>query len=255
MQSSELTKGRLYAWCESPLGVSPGFVRVRFRGPARAGKAKILWEEGDLRGLEEWVSTRQLLCPWGERLALLRDRRRQADLERDSDEILDPVVERAISLVLTATGEERGFDRTWTPRVGKAQRLWQRAGLPGDPRDEPLAFVDRNGRLHLGYASALKFAMAFAASDPESCVHLIERSESKLRAEGYLPGSRSHHEVLRQAGPAYALVRQWAGEPEVVLLRSEITRLQGLVSQAVRELRAAGNEQGASSLERGLRGQ
>jgi hypothetical protein len=216
--------------------------------------AKIRWECGDLRGLEEWVSTRQLLCPWGERQALLRDRQRQDGLNKDSDMIFDPVVERAISLVLTATGEEGGFTRTWTLGLEKAQRLWSRAELPNDPRDEPLAFVDRRGQLHLGYAGALKFATAFAAAEPEACLQLIDRSEDRLRAEGFLPGRSAYHEVLRQVRPASALVRQWAGSSEVELLRSEIARLQRLVSQAARDLRAAGKDRQAAYLEGGLRG-
>jgi hypothetical protein len=254
MQSADLVPKRSYAWCESPRVTIPSLVRVKFIGPARSGKAKIRWEEGELSGLDDWVSTRQLLCLWKERKACLRDRERQARLDQDSDEAFDRVVENAISHVLTATGEEGGFIRAWTLPPDKADRLWQRAQLRDDPRHEPLAFIDRFGELHLGYRSALRFAKAFAAAEPEPCVHLIERWEQELRAEGYLPGASWHHEFLREERPAYALVRQWAGTGVIETLKGEIERLQRLVSQAEGWLRSAGDPRHADALKRGLHG-
>jgi len=229
MLSSELTQGRSYAWCDTPSIVSPPLLRVRFVGPARGGKAKIRWEQGDLDGLVEWVSTRQLISSWGERKRCILDREKQAALDRQSEAMFDRVVEDAISHVLTATGEEGGFQRSWALAPAKAERLWQRANLVGDPRNEPHAFVDRFGELHLGYASALRFAKAFAAAEPEPCLLLVEHWETELRAQGFLPGQSGDHEYLREERPAYALVRQWAGSTETELLRTEITRLQTLV--------------------------
>ena len=254
VQSAELVPQKFYAWCESPRVVTPELVRVKFLGAARAGKAKIRWEEGDLSGLEEWVPTRQLLCAWKERQACLRDRERADALNQEAYELRDPVVEDAISHVLTATGEEGGFIRVWHLSPEKADRLWRRAGLESDPREEQLAFVDRFGTLHLGYRSALTFAKAFAAAEPEPCIQLIEGWEKELRAEGYIPGESWRHEFLREERPGFALVRQWAGQGEIETLQKEIARLQQLVSQASGWLRSAGDERHASAIDRGLRG-
>ena len=202
----------------------------------------------------DWVPTRLLLCEWKERKACLLDRERQDRLDKDSDEAYDRVVETAMSYVLTATGEEGGFARRWTLPPDKADRLWQRAQLTDDPRQEPLAFIDRFGALHLGYRSALKFAKAFAVAEPESCIQLIETWESELRAEGYLPGGSWQHEHLREERPAFALVRQWAGTGEIETLKKEIERLQRLVSQAETWLRSADDSHHADALQRGLRG-
>jgi hypothetical protein len=254
MQSSELVKGKAYAWSESPKQVTPDLVKVKFIGPARSGKARVRWMEGELVDLEEWVPTRQLICAWTERKACLRDRERQAAQDADSYELFDRVVEDAVSHVLTATGEEGGFIRTWALSPDKADRLWSRAKLEGDPRHERLAYVDRFGTLHLGYRSALKFAKAFAAAEPDACVLYVQGWERRLEAEGHLPGGQWQHDFLREERPAHALVRQWAGEGEVATLKKEIQRLQSLVSRGVSWLREAGDERHATSLERGLHG-
>ncbi|MEU5852253.1 hypothetical protein [Saccharopolyspora shandongensis] len=41
-------------------------------------QCRVHYEDGELQGLEEWVPTRLLACPWGERKALLRDEGRAA---------------------------------------------------------------------------------------------------------------------------------------------------------------------------------
>ncbi|RYV50981.1 hypothetical protein EUA98_10765 [Pengzhenrongella frigida] len=120
--------------------------------------------------------------------------------------------------------------------------------------NEPQAFLDRFGAAHLSHLSALKFARAFAAAEPEPVMHYIEEAEDKLRAEGYLPGHRSSHSILRELRPGHALVRQWAGAGEVGLLRDQIQRLQKIILRAIAELRAAGKTGLANSLERELRG-
>lgn len=254
MQTSELRPQTKYAWSKRPNAVTPSVAKVKFLGSARKGQARIRWEEGEFTGLDEWVPTRELVCAWRDRKAVFRDREHQARLDEDSESLFDRVVEEAISHVLTATGEEGGYLRRWNLHPAKAERLWARAGLDGDPRREPLAFVDRLGELHLGYASALKFAKAFAGEEPQPCLDLVKGYEDEARAEGYLPGGAYHLEYLRRDLPAIALVRQWAGSSEVQLLRKEITRLQDLIGRAQRWLDDAGDERHARQLERALRG-
>lgn len=255
MLASELVTGRSYAQRAEPRNRESPLRKVVFVGPARSGKARIRHAEGELDGLEEWAPSRTLVCRWGERAAFLRDETRLAAIKEATDRHYDSVVEDAISDVLTATGEEGGFSNIWSLDPDKARRLWDRAGLDGEPDDHPLAFIDRHGTLHLPYETTLRFAQAFAAAEPESVILYIQEWEDRLRAEGYEPGNRHSHDFLRTMRPAHALARQWAGRAEVTMLREENDRLRRLVHQAISALTQAGNESAARRIERGLRGQ
>jgi hypothetical protein len=46
----------------------------------RKGKIKVVFETGPHPGLEEYIDTRQALCPWGERNEILRDEKHAAAL-------------------------------------------------------------------------------------------------------------------------------------------------------------------------------
>jgi hypothetical protein len=254
MQSRELVKGKAYAWSANGTSISPELVKVKFLGVVRSGQVRVRWMEGELRDLEEWVSVRQLLCSWADRKALLRDREQQAVQDADTRELFDRVVERAISDVLTATGEEGGFTRTWALSPEKSDRLWSRAKLDGDPRQDPFAYVDRFGTLHLGFRSALRFARAFATAEPEACLRYVQSWERRLEAEGHLLGAAYRHDYLRELNPSHALVRQWAGDAEVESLMKEVSRLQSVVARGVALLHEAGHEQRATMLEDALHG-
>jgi hypothetical protein len=254
MLGTDLVVGRAYAERSKPNDAQCALRKIIFVGPARAGKAKIRHADGDLDGLEEWVPTRTLMCAWAERQAFRRDESRWNALQEAAARDFDPVVEEAISTVFEATGEETGFIRVWTVGPERAQRLWRRAGLEGSPDQHPLAYTDRGGQLHLPYETALQFAQAFAAAEPEPCIHYIQEWEDRLRAEGYEPGRRVSHQVLRDMRPAHALVREWAQAGELDLLRQENQRLRQLLRQALEALRRAGEEQSANRLDRALHG-
>jgi hypothetical protein len=138
----------------------------------------------------------------------------------------------------------------------RAERLWRRAKLPGRLQNaHPLAFVDRHGTLHLPYKTALRFAQAFAAAEPEAVLTYLNDLETEYRAGGYEPGNRIDHQLLRQLSPSNALVREWAGHAsEVGLLREEIDWLHGLVRQAIYEFERVGAKDAARRFERALEG-
>lgn len=229
-------------------------MRVRFVGPTRAGKAKVRYREGELEGLEEWAPTRGLVCPWSERSKFLKDEARAAKLQHEAARDHDPVVEEAISTVFEATGDESGFIRVWSVAPERARRLWRRAHLPGEPDHHPLAYIDRHGTMHLPYETALQFAHAPAAAEPEPCIHYLQEREDRLRAEGNLPGERHRHGFLCELRPAFALVRDWCRSAELDLLQAENTRLQRLLDEAIRDLRTAGLDRQANRLDRALQG-
>jgi hypothetical protein len=248
--ATDLVAGRQYAIRETPRRGGP-MLKAEFVGPARSGKAKVRWLEGECDGLEEWLPTRSLVCPWGERRAFLRDEERAAALAQVSGDV-DYVVQEAISAVMEATGESGGFLREWSDPPERVRRLWARARLDGDPLEEPLAYVDRGGWAHVSAATALRWAQAFAAAEPETVGLYVEEEERRLLAEGWQPGDRIAHRLLRENRPAFALVRDWAGQPERDLLRGEVERLQKLVQRAVGELERAGAGGAARRLQRAL---
>jgi hypothetical protein len=228
--------GRSYAL--RGLGRAPGgepFVRVRYDGRIHTDQIHIRYESGDLAGLEEWVRTRHLACPWGERKVFQRDEERTARLREVSAEAGDRVVEEAISAVFTTSGEYGGFIRTWDTDPASAQRLWQRAGLEGSPLDHhPANFVDRHGMWRLTFQTAEHTAEAFAAAEPEAVDLYLRGWEEQLRAEGYLPGSHHRHELLREWAPSHALARAWSQQPRGAAAEREIQRLHDLVQEAAR---------------------
>jgi hypothetical protein len=111
MLAKDLAAGRCYAQRAQPHDATCPLHKVTFIGPAKAGKARIRHAHGELDGLDEWVPTRTLVCPWGERQAFLRDESRWNAVHHAADRDLDPVVAEAISTVFEATGEETGFIR------------------------------------------------------------------------------------------------------------------------------------------------
>jgi len=170
-------------------------------------------------------------------------------------ELWDPVYEEAISEVMTASGEYGGFLKSWTTDPASAERFWSRARLSGSPLDhDGVNFVDRNGQWHLSFATATRACQAFAAAEPDLVDLCLRDWEDRLRAEGFEPGNRQSHELLRRWAPAHALARSWCAERQRTAAEQEVERLQRLVREAVRLLEAAGDDRGARRIERGLRG-
>ena len=160
----------------------------------------------------------------------------------------DSVRHEATNVVLEAMGENQAAmyraDGMLDVPLDVAKRLADRAGLK-EPVESlhPYAFVDRNGLLHLPYLGAERLARALASTEPENVLRGIENHELRLKSEGYEPGNRYLHDLLRDYQPGFALARQWSGfEKEVQQLRGEIERLRVLVRGAVSALIAAGDE-------------
>ena len=67
MRKEDLVQGRKYAVRGRNLEPDAPFVKVTFVGPVRSRQCRIRYDEGELKGLDEWVPTRLLACAWGER--------------------------------------------------------------------------------------------------------------------------------------------------------------------------------------------
>lgn len=251
MQEHELTTGRTYAYREK-LSPDCPFLKVKLvEKVGRKGKVKVRFEDGPHPGLEEYVSTRQLVVAWGERKTVLRDEERKkglAEYERGKD---DKALRDASEAVLTSTGEPgAGWDRA------ELQRILDRAGIEQSPEElHPLAYCDRRGEAHLPLEARIAVAQAFAAAEPQTVVAYLDDVEEEWRLKGNQPGERFSHDYLRQHLPGFALARQWAGlEQEAEMLRKEIARLRGLVSSAASDLKASGQRRKSERLLRALEG-
>lgn len=174
MQKSELAEGKNYAIRASPRDRQCRLAKVRYVGPTKAGKARVRHVEGALDALEEWVSTRTIMCRWADRKSFLRDEQHEHQLREASEQARDFVVESAISGVMEASGDSTGFNRTWSDDPDRIRRMWRRAGLETDPFKEPYGYVDRHGVAHLSYESALVWAIAFTATEPEPVLTWLE---------------------------------------------------------------------------------
>jgi hypothetical protein len=258
--SSELEIGRHYAYREKRGAGSP-MLKVKLQDilVGRKGKLKVRFEDGPYPGLEDYISTRQLVCPWGERRAVLRDEERAARLEEyvRRSGLADAALVEAASSVLAASGEPSASAEAITAMDERElQRILDRAGIDTEPVAlHPLAYRDRTGWLHMPLEAAIGVAKAFAAAEPRTVTMYLDDREEEYRLLGNQPGDRAYHNLLREMSPGFALARRWAGlEQEADALREEIGRLRLLINRAAFELRDAGRDQHARRLLRALDG-
>jgi hypothetical protein len=257
--SDELIVGKFYAYREKRSPSSPR-IKVRLLDKVgRKGKIKVRFDDGPHPGLEEYISTRQLVVPWSQHRAFLRDEEREALIDEHCREVGDRVIAEAATTVLAASGEPSAY----AGELGylcmpedELQRIADRAGIDARLTDlHLLGFCDRANQIHLPFEAAVAIARAFAAAEPETVLMDIDAHEERLRSEGYAPGSRYKHDLMRQYKPAWAVARQWAGlERESEMLQKEIGRLRGLVSQAAYKLQSVGQEREGARLLRALDG-
>ena len=260
MTGTEIIAGKKYGWRLKPSVPGPLCQVQVLEKIGRKGMIKIRHLGPPHEGLEEFVKTATIIVPWSEQKAFLRDEERLRLAREASAKEGDRARQEATSTILESSGENQAAvyraDGMLDVPIEVAKRLADRAGLT-EPVDRlhPLSFVDRHGVLHLPYLGAERLARAFATAEPELVLREIENHELRLKSEGYEPGNRYLHELLRDYQPSYALARQWAGfDKEVEQLRKEIERLRVLVRQAVGELNTLGAERKASNIERALDG-
>jgi hypothetical protein len=260
MNGSQIILGKKYGWRLKP-SVPGTLCQVQvLEKIGRKGTIKIRHLGPPHEGLEEFVKTTSIIVSWNEQKAFLRDEERLRQAREASAKEGDRARQEATSTILESSGENQAAvyraDGMLDVPIEVAKRLADRAGIT-EPveRLHPLSFVDRHGILHMPYLGAERLARAFAAAEPELVLREIENHELGLKSEGYEPGNRYLHELLRDYQPSYALARQWAGfDKEVEQLRKEIERLRVLVRQAVGELKTLGGERQASRIERALDG-
>jgi len=247
MQESQIQVGQKYAM-RLKVSVGEPLLQVQvLEKTGRRGQVKVRRLSEPHAGLEEYVKTRQLIVPWADRQTFLKDEERaqRFDAARPRP---NQALAGAISTVMAATGYCDGDaddDGTVHMRAEELREIARLAGLPQKLEDlDSLAYVDRDGYMHLAIDVAEKLAHAYARAESETVLMLIEDNEKEWRARGYKDGERFWHDYLREKTPGFALARYWAGhENEVAFLNGEIERLRKVIDSAADALVKAGAEQ------------
>lgn len=258
MQKEEIAIGHEYALREPP---RPGveFQRVKVLEQVRT-KWRVRWIEPN-PGLEDFVKSVNLIVPWKERRALLRDEEAEARLARKCQEQWDGSngpVSNAVIQVLDMTGEAHLWidnDGSLGATPDALQRVADRAGV-AVPHSETHGYVDRGGRIHEPFDVGLNLARAFAAAEPTTVLLDIEAHQQRLEIDVRDPANHFMLPLLNRYRAEWALVRQWASHDQAVAMReAEIKRLTDILWQAIWKLRRPDEdpERLAMWIERSLR--
>jgi hypothetical protein len=208
MQSSEVEIGHRYAMREKLSRGEPLLHVKVLEMTGRKGQVRVRRMSDPHKGLEEWTTSRQLLVPWKERQAFLRDEEHATCFDAVEENPTQAVI-TAIEAVIFASG----YDDVWVKAGGtvhaeakELREIARLAGLPETLEDlHPAAYVDRHGSMHLPPSLAERLVHAFARAHPETVVMFIEAEENEYKARGFDPGERFWHDYLRTKMPGFAI--------------------------------------------------
>lgn len=229
--------------------------RVRILEHVRGNKWRAEWIEPN-PGLTHFVESGQLIVPWRDHKAFLKDEANVMRLREHNGEHgysgYSPVVD-ALIVIFESVGEEVRFDGGVLSGAPEAiDRIKARAGM--DPAKRSLvAYVDRHGVLHLPFDEALELGRKFCAADPAAVLVRIDSTELKWSTEAVNPGGDYLVGLLNESRAAWALIRQWAGHDVAVAQReARIERLERLVWDAIYALQKAGLDDESARLRRAI---
>jgi hypothetical protein len=254
VQKSEIKARTEYALREKRTPGTP-LQRVRAIEHVRRNKWKVEWIDPN-PGLVDYIESGQLIIPWKDHKAFLRDevneeRLREHNKRQGYEREETPVV-RAMEEVFESIADEVNFFRGSLTATREAiDRLRARAGITSDLAS-PVAYTDREGKLHLPFDVALDLARRFCAAEPSTVLVGVEATErcwdhEARNGEDYIVG------LLNEYRASWALIRQWAGHDAAVAQReAEIQRLERLIWDAVYALQKAGLDSEAARLRRAV---
>lgn len=230
------------------------FQRVKILEYIRGGKWKAEWVDPN-PGLVHYVESQNLVVPWRELKAYLREESDKARLleqnERDGYQ-RESALERAVEQVFDSVGEPVCFWRA-TLRADQVvlDRLLTRAGI-APTTYWPASYKDRAGETNLPFGAAVTIARAFCAAEPTTVLLAIESTERKWIRDASR-GEDTLVPLLNEFRAAWALIRQWTGhDPAIAQREAEIQKLERLVWDAVYALQKAGLDAESARLRRAL---
>lgn len=254
MQKSDIRPNTEYALREKRTPGTP-FQRVRVIAHVRRNKWKVEWIDPN-PGLVDYVESGQLVVPWKELKAFLKEEENAQRLrehnERDGYDEEDSPVVRALHEVFESVADGINFYKGSITALPEAiDRLGARIGIE-TIEQSPAAYTDRQGRLHLPFNVALDLGRRFCAFEPTTVLLAVETTEREWEhkarnGEDYIVS------LLNEYRASWALIRQWAGHDAAVAQReAEIQRLERLVWDAIYALQKAGLDREAARLRRVL---
>lgn len=263
MRADEFHAGAHWAYREKrALGTPASKVQlvmwVPTKPPSRkAPQVKIRHVDGDLTGMEEFVSPSRLFCPWKDWARLLKWEQSERHLgEYASDQCPDKALIDAAKAAFGASGGDIYVDdiRGYTRRidVDALARVAKRAGWPPErtPWHQRPNFV-RDGDAFIANHHLVELAHDFAEHEPDAITMHVDAEEAEYRERGFRD-DRFWHELLLKDGPGHSIVRDWAGTTARTSLAQEVRGLRGLVFEALNALRKAGASKEADKIQRKL---
>lgn len=187
MMRADLMDGQEYAFREKRTVGSP-LHRIKLLKHIRGRKWQARWIRPNA-GLVDYVSAEQILVPWNEQAAYLKEERDRVLMWQHNlkhgFEASSPIT-YAVYTVIENSGENIGVgdsDIAATPE--RLERLKARAQLDHlQLCDIKPSYKDRMGRLHLPFETALELARAFCAAEPSAVIAVVEAEE---RQASYMP--------------------------------------------------------------------
>jgi hypothetical protein len=250
MLKSQIKPGTEYAFREQRAPGTP-FQRVRIIQHTRGTKWRAEWIDPS-PGLVDYVDSGQLIVPWKEHKVFLKEEAsaeslRQHNQHTGYDE--NCPIAQALYQVFESMGDDVSFYRGILSGSPEAvDRVKTRAAM--DPaKRSPLAYTDRQGKLHLPFDEAFELARMFCGAEPAAVLVKVETTESDWARQARRPGEEHMVPLLNEYRASWALIRQWAGHDAAVAQReAEIQRLERLVWDAVYALQKAGLDKESAKL-------
>jgi hypothetical protein len=254
MLKAHIKPGTEYAFREQRSSRTP-FHRVRVVQHTRGTKWRAEWIEPS-PGLIDYVESGQLVVPWKEHKAFLKEEA-SADALREHNESTgyeeNSPIANALYQVFESVGDDVSFYRGILSGSPEAvDRAKTRAAMDPTKRS-PLAYINRQGKLHLPFDEAFELARMFCGAEPAPVLAKVETTERDWAQQARRPGEQYMVPLLNDYRASWALIRQWAGHDAAVAQReTEIQRLERLVWDAVYALQKAGLDKEAAKLRRAI---
>jgi hypothetical protein len=252
MLKSEILLGVEYALRETRVVGAP-FQRVRILEHTRKNKWKAKWIEPN-PGLVDYVESAQLIVPWKERKAFLKEEESEQWLQNHNLRLgyKEPIAHAMYENYESVGDEVSFYSRTLSCSPEALDRLKTRAKVVAR-ENSMISYTDRQETLRLPFDEALELARKFCAAEPATILAGVEAIERKWAQEARQPGEEYVVGLLNEYRTAWALIRQWAGHDAAVAQREEqIKKLERLVWDAVYALQKAGRDSEAARLRRAL---
>ena len=180
MDKNNIEPGKHYAIREHP---NDDLQHVKIVESVRSRKWRAEWIDPN-PGLIDYVASRHIIVPWGQRQALLSDERNAGTMalavQRSGFPGDHHPIAFAVDTILDATSEHSISVNhgVLSYEADALERVAARAGI--GPPDHPVSYRDRHGRHHLPWDCALALAEAFARNEPLQRRGWRERRENSL---------------------------------------------------------------------------